>query len=390
MGIFRRLRFIRSRVLLSLGFALNMALTGFSAPGLTTGLDWIDSNTNLTFYGDLRLRYELDWDSQNAAGVPRDDRHRGRIRGRVGVGYKFSEEWSIGARVRTGSSRSQQSPHLTFAGDDRVSDDLDFVADRYFVQFKRQGFTGWAGRNASPFWQQTELFWDEDVTPTGLAGLYELPVGKGKLTTAAGAFYLPDGGFDLNGQMLGAQVKYSLPVQTSQWTGAGGLQFLHGEEGANNLRNRNGARDYLIGTAGAQWSVPLNKVPFTLGADLFYNFEDYNAKELAPLSAVNKNQNLGYVFSIQYGQLKQRHDWLVGYFYCHIETLAVNASYAQDDWIRFGNGAQTDASDFEGHEFRIAYAVSKSINLVARLYLVEAITTRQDGKRFRLDLNWKF
>jgi hypothetical protein len=29
------------------------------------------------------------------------------------------------------------------------------------------------------------------------------------------------------------------------------------------------------------------------------------------------------------------------------------------------------------------------ISLLARLYLVEAITTSQDGNRFRLDLNWR-
>ncbi len=81
---------------------------------------------------------------------------------------------------------------------------------------------------------------------------------------------------------------------------------------------------------------------------------------------------------------------MLGYSYAHIETFAVNASYAQDDWIRFGAGAQTDASGFKGHEIRLGYAISKNINLLARLYLVDAITTRQDGNRFRVDLNWKF
>ena len=57
-------------------------------------------------------------------------------------------------------------------------------------------------------------------------------------------------------------------------------------------------------------------------------------------------------------------------------------------WER--QGPQTDASDFEGHEFRAGYALSANINLLARLYFVEAITTEQDGNRFRLDLNWRF
>ena len=358
--------------------------------GLPTGLDWIDSNTNLTFYGDLRLRFEADWDSQNAAGVERDDQNRGRLRARAGFNYKVSDAWSFGSRIRTGSSRSQQSPHLTFTANDGLRDDLDFVADRYFVQFKQDAFTGWAGRNISPFWQQNELFWDEDVTPTGLAGTYDLKLGEGTLSTIAGGFYLPDGGYDLNGQMLAGQIKYSLPVKTSQLTAAAGLHFMNGESGANNLRNRNGDRDYLIGVASAQWTIPLKGIPLTLGADVFNNFQNYDAADVAPFPASDKDETFGFVLSASLGQLKKQHDWQVGYYYAHIETFAVNASYAQDDWVRFGNGAQTDASDFEGHEIRLGYALSKNINVMARLFLVDAITTVQDGNRFRIDLNWKF
>ncbi len=371
-------------------FAAAMFAATVSSSQAATGLDWIDNNTNLTFSADVRLRYERDWASHTAAGVLRNDRTRGRIRARVGMEYKLSDEWTTGLRVRTGSGRSQQSPHLTFAADDGARDAFDMVVDRYYLQFKRAGFTGWGGRNTSPFWQQNELFWDEDVTPTGFAGSYGKKVGEGNLTATAGAFYLPAGGYDLNGQMVAGQLKYTLPVKASTLTAAGGLYFLNGKEGANNLLNRNGARDYLIGMASAQWSVPVKNIPFTLGADLFNNFKDYGAADVAPFPVTDANETVGYVLSATVGQLKQKHDWLVGYYYSHIETFSVNASYAQDDWIRFGTGAQTDASDFKGHEIRLAYAVSKNINLVARLYLVDAITTVQDGKRLRVDLNWKF
>jgi hypothetical protein len=357
----------------------------------TTGLDWIDNNTNLTFYGDVRIRYELDWDSQDAAGAEREDRNRGRVRARFGLNYQIASDWSVGARVRTGSSRSQQSPHLTFVSDDEGQrDDTDFVADRYFVQFKRGAFTAWGGRNTSPFWQQNELFWDEDVTPTGLAGSYDTKLGRGNLTAVGGAFFLPDGGTDLSGQMLAGQLKYGLPVKSSQFTLAGGLHFINGDEPTTNLRNSNGDRDYLIGVGSLQWSIPVKGVPLTLGADVFKNFINYSRAEVAPFPPSTDDETLGYVFSVTLGQLKNRHDWIVGYSYAHIETLAVNASYAQDDWVRFGSGAQTDASDFKGHEVRLGYAISKQINLLARLYLVEAITTVQDGNRFRLDLNWRF
>ncbi|HVK59405.1 MAG TPA: putative porin [Candidatus Kapabacteria bacterium] len=368
----------------------SVVLSGLSFAQAGTGLPWLDSNTNLTFYGDIRLRYEVDWDSQTAAGVERDDRHRGRIRGRLGFNYRLSDEWSVGSRVRTGDSRSQQSPHLTFVTDDGLRDELDFVVDRYFVQYKEGKLTSWGGRNIWPFWQQNELFWDEDVTPTGGAVSYDFKLGDSTLTTTAGAFYLPDGGYDLNGQLLGAQAKYTLPLESSQFTFAGALHFMNGETGANNLRNRNGERDYLLGVGNAQWSIPIKEIPFALGADVFYNFENYDADDTAPFPAADDDEVLGYVFSAQFGQLKDRNDWLVGYYYSHIETFAVNASYAQDDWHRFGSGTQTDASDFEGHEFRVAYAFSKTLNVVARLYLVDRITTDEDGNRFRVDLNWKF
>jgi hypothetical protein len=117
---------------------------------------------------------------------------------------------------------------------------------------------------------------------------------------------------------------------------------------------------------------------------------DYDAADVAPFPATDTDETLGYVLSVQVGQLKKRNDWLFGYYYAHIETFAVNASYAQDDWIRFGSATQTDSSDFEGHEIRLGYALSANINLLARLYLVEAITTPQDGNRFRVDLNWRF
>jgi hypothetical protein len=368
--------------------ALWFALSGSHA---ATGTETSAPASNLTLSGDLRLRYEWDWDSQNAAGVARTDRDRARLRARIGAAYKLSSEWSMGARLRTGSKLSQQSPHLTFAANDHLTDDAEVQFDRYFVQYKQGAFSGWAGRNSTPFWQQNELFWDEDVTPTGVAGTYETSIDNGRLAATVGAFYLPDGAVDLNGRLLGAQLKYSVAIKPSQFTVAAGLHYFDGHDGARNLRNRNGARDYLVGVLSTQWTTPLaSGLPLTLGADFFNNFEDYSVSAAAPLPASNAGETTGFVLSAQVGQLKKAHDWTAGYFYARIGTFAVNASYAQDDWVRFGNGPQTDGTDIKGHELRAAYAITGAINVMARFFIVDAITTQQDGKRFRIDLNWKF
>ncbi len=345
----------------------------------------------LTISGDLRLRYEWDWDSQNAAGVARTDRDRARFRARASLGYKFSNEWSFGARARTGNPLSQQSPHLTFSASDDITDDFAVRLDRYYLQFKQGPLTVWGGRNTTPFWQQNEMFWDEDVTPTGVAVTYESKLASGTLTSTGGAFALPDGMTKLNGNLIGGQLKYSPKLASGQLTLAGGLYSFDGKRGAANLRNRNGVRGYTIGVLSAQWSTPTGTgQPFVLGLDLIKNFEDYSATDALPFAAGQANETAGYVFSALYGQLKNPHDWQVGYYYAHIETLAVNASYSQDDWARFGNATQSDVTDFKGHEFRATYVITKSLNLGARLFFVDAITSIQNAKRFRIDLNWKF
>ena len=349
------------------------------------------SAPDLTLYGDLRVRYEWDWDSQNAAGVARLDRDRARGRIRAGFAYKLGPNWTIGARVRTGNPLSQQSPHLTFHENDGITDDFKMQADRYFVQYKEDALTVWGGRNTTPFWQQNEMWWDEDVTPTGLAASYDAKLTTGTLTTTGAVLALPDGMRRLNGTLVGAQLKYVHPVKPSQLTLAGGLYQFSGKNGAVNLRNRNGARDYLLGVLSAQWTTPVADArPLTLGVDLIRNFESYSAADVAPFAARQRDEKSGYVFSVLLGQLKNPYDWQVGYYYAHIETLAVNASYSQDDWARFGSATQADVTDFKGHEFRATFVITKSLNLAARLFLVDAITSIQDGKRLRLDLNYKF
>jgi hypothetical protein len=234
------------------------------------------------------------------------------------------------------------------------------------------------------------MWWDEDVTPTGIAASYDHKLPSGTLTSTGAVLALPDGMKRLNGNLLGAQLKYVMPMKPAQFTIAGGLYGLNGKDGAKNLRNRNGARDYLLGVVSAQWTAPVDGRPLALGVDLIKNFRSYSAADVAPFAASQRGEKNGYVFSVLFGQLKNPADWQVGYFYAHIETLAVNASYSQDDWARFGSGPQADVSDFKGHELRATVVLTKSINAQARFFMVDAITSVQDGKRLRVDLNYKF
>ncbi len=340
--------------------------------------------------GDFRARAEADFDSQRASGAERDDRNRIRIRARLGLDYAATEVFSFGLRLRSGSDDSHQSPHITVLDfDDNDTGDADFNFDKWFLKAKSELPSGetwaWIGRNSLPFWKQNELTWDDDVTPAGIGLGFKTAAGKGRLAVNGGYFSLPVGMQELAGNLATTQLVFS----GKSFTVAAGLLDFDAnpaDADAGRLLRGNGLRDYSIWVGSLQGKLG----KWTLGADVLHNDESYSPNDPDPFTAAHHDQTDGLVLSVKYGGLKAKGDWLAAYTYAEIETFAVNASYAQDDWVRWGSATKTRGSDMEGSELRFAYALERNVNLIARLYLVEAITTREDGSRFRLDFNYKF
>jgi hypothetical protein len=343
---------------------------------------------------DFRFRLEADWDSQRADGRPRDDRNRARVRARVGLDWKPSKSVSFGVRLRSGSDLSHQSPHITIVDfDDNDTGDVDFNLDKWFLKVSRGKGWAWAGRNSVPFWRPDEIVADDDVTPAGLAAGYGWDWEESKISLSGGYFSLPVGMRQFAGNLAAGQLVYETKAGGTGLTFAGG--FLGFDADPNDpdaalLLNGNGFRDYDVWVGNAQIRRKFGDLPLTFGVDYMHNAEDYSPNDPDPFTAANFDQTDGWLVSAQAGSLKQKGDWLAAYYYAEIETFAVNSSYAQDDWVRWGSATETRATNMKGHELRGAYAFSGSANLVARLYLVDAITTIEDGNRFRIDFNFKF
>jgi hypothetical protein len=156
------------------------------------------------------------------------------------------------------------------------------------------------------------------------------------------------------------------------------------------LQQGNGFRDYSIQSASFQARFSVGGQPLTLGSDLIHNAEDYSPNGDDSFAAANHDQTDGYVLQATYGGLSDPGQWLISYYYTNIEALAVNNSFAQDDWVRWGNATQTRGSDMKGHELRLGWAFSAKMNLLFRVYLAEAITSVENGNRARIDFNYKF
>lgn len=347
-----------------------------------------------SLYGDFRLRAETDWDSQDSSGTAREDRTRMRVRLRTGFTFDPSEHVRLEARVRGGQEGSQQSPHITILDfQDNDTGDTAFEFDRWYLRGKFAGLETWAGRNNLPFWQQDEMLFDDDVTMAGVAVRWRNGAGKGRLALAGG-YFTPAVGMTLaSGNLAAGQIAWQPEAGRVHLAFAGGAYIFDGnpdDPDIGTLLQGNGSRDYSIISGSAQVRFPAGGRPLVIGADVMMNTRDYDPNDPDPVTAANADETDGYVLLASWGGLGASRDWLVGYYFARIETLAVNNSYSQDDWVRWGSATQTRGSDMKGHEFRFGWAFDSKMNLVARIYLVEAITSDEDGRRFRIDFNYRF
>ncbi|MBT4520480.1 MAG: porin [Halieaceae bacterium] len=376
----------------TIGSYVTLLTLGIGLAG-TANADIYKSDT-LKVYGDFRARMEQDWDSQKSSGADRDDRLRARVRVRLGMTYKPSDTFEFGVRLRSGSDDSQQSPHITVVDfDDNDTGDAHFNFDKWYLKAKGKNGWGSIGRNGLPMWKPNEMFWDDDVTPLGIAAGYGFKVGEGsKLGLNGGYFSLPAGMQDTCGEMGYGQAVLNTSLEGGGLTAAVGLFDMEGDDSASDCDiylQDNGRRDYQIWVANLQAKFSAGNRPLKIGVDFMSNSESYKLGEPG-ISSSNKDETDGWDAYVSWGSTGKQGDWLVGYWYANIEQFAVNNSFAQDDWVRWGSATQTRASNFKGHELRAAYGLGNGMNLVARMYLVEAITTREDGNRFRLDFNYKF
>lgn len=115
--------------------------------------------------GDFRLRYEHTSDH---AGDPARD--RGVLRARLGASYALNGRFIVGGRLTTGDPDDPNSVDVTM---DEFTDDLDVSLDRAYVRYGFDDFQLVGGKFAKPF-TSTELVWDGDVNPYGVAGRYTL------------------------------------------------------------------------------------------------------------------------------------------------------------------------------------------------------------------------
>lgn len=165
--------------------------------------EWLD---RLKWEGDFRFRYQGDLFADGNApetaylgGIgqnisnTQEDRHRERVRLRLGLNANVTGGVDAGIRITTGNTSDPVSTNQTLGN---TGNKYSLVLDRAFLKLRPiDDLTLWGGRIPNPFFS-TDLVWDDDVNFEGAAVSYapgaQEPQRKFKPFVTAGAFPLQE------------------------------------------------------------------------------------------------------------------------------------------------------------------------------------------------------
>ena len=130
--------------------------------------------------GDLRTRYQVDLATSSA--LP--DRERMRMRLRIGFNTRIADNLSAGFGFATGAAKtydvtgstpvsvtvSDGEPRSTNHTFGDTFSKAQMMVDYGYIQYDPAGWiTAYIGKFKNPVWQTTDLLWDGDLNPDGIA-----------------------------------------------------------------------------------------------------------------------------------------------------------------------------------------------------------------------------
>ena len=329
------------------------------------------AESKLKYDADFRYRFE-SFDIENTP-----DRHRNRMRARVGVKATVSDEMLIGFALASGSEDPISSNQTL--GDNDSSKQVNI--DQAYVRFQPAGRHTdlYAGKFKNPLYRAggNGLLWDGDLRPEGLAAQYA----KDDLFVNALASWITESKAGDDILLLGTQVgiKSSVFESASLIAGMGYYEYT-GIEGSAEYRPDNPRGNRVTGDGRFLSSFDLVEAFAELKFPTSFGKASVYADYVKNLGA--DDYDTGYTLGAKIGLS----DWSFGWAYENIEADSVYAQITDSD---FGGGG----TDSEGHRLSASYAISKKVKLGGTLFLNDRnvdFGTEQEYRRFMLDLAIKY
>jgi hypothetical protein len=378
------------------------AATASAAVGAVKGADWAGK---VVLTGDIRYRYEaISDDTANSSGVTTADRYRDRIRARIAATAKPTDNLTVGIGLTTTEAQDPRSGNQSLGG---VFSKKPIELDLAYFDWK---FASWGnmvgGKMKQPFIKGSQnLFWDNDITPEGLAfqfnsGIFFGSVYNFWLNEISGA----ETGNTSDPMMHGAQFGVKMPVGAGTFTAALHYYELAASQGRipgpfyNNNANGNTTigsgtdigllNNYEVFDLLAQWDTTFGSLPFTAWAEAAQNQDPdgFLADGVTP-----NDQDTAWSVGAVFGRASNARTWEAGVMYQKLEKDALYAQLIDSDFA-------AGVSDNEGYTFRFGYAPVRNWVLNATYFLTKRNVERAnavgqtevDYDRLQLDFNVKF
>lgn len=411
---------------------------------------WLD---RIKWEGDIRVRYQMEEfaksnatpddyflaltsspETTRAAGfIPvsantKTDRERFRVRARLGMLAKVSDDWSAGVRLATGTTSDRVSTNQTMGQD---FNKYQFLVDRAYVKYDPVEWMSVTGGRVPNPWFSTDLVWDEDLNFEGVAATFKPSFANGDFRPflTIGAFPLREDGPPskssrwMRGAQLGAKWQLMPNSRLSFGVALYDYENLEGrpETQANYQSYQLGGSatygQYEYGSGLRQkgntlfdtayqsdtnsiWGLASKFRPVNLTASLdLAHFDpvhvvltaDYVKNTAFDRSEIQRRtgvaltdgKDYGYLFKLAVGmpKLEKRHDWQGSFAYRYLGSDATVDAFTDSD---FGLGG----TNLKGYQLGLNYGVDQNAWLSLRWMSAQSIESfsLDPAHRFGVDL----
>jgi hypothetical protein len=291
--------------------------------------------------GDVRYRFQHVAAEETDGSDLSTTKNIQRIRMRLGVAAEVNDFTTAGIGIRTGSKANSGNVTL---GDNFDGFDVS-VSLAYFTLAPSDAKYGSAtfGKMKQPWKNSTDLIWDSDVNPEGIAYAYAGDYDAVNAFASAGYFRVEEENLTTDLNLASGQLGVALPLGEKVKLTAGGSAYVYenAPEFADPVLPGNYATDYTIVEGFAEAGIKdIGPVPFKLYGNYVNNTEA-------------DDENDGYCFGIKFGDAKKG-KWEAKYDYRELGLYAAPAYFTDSDFADGGTG-------IEGHRIKGTYNFAKNL-----------------------------
>ena len=354
--------------------------------------DWYD---DMKIKGDMRFRF----DNIQLEGQP--NRERERLRARVGVYPRVSEDVDVGLRLGTGMSTGGAPGEGNPLSENQTLTDENtskaIYLDLGYIDWHPHVLPGLdliGGKMANPLILVDTYLWDPDLAPEGLTAKYH--VGDEVQFLANAAYqWLRERATDDDSKLYAGQLALNYkPNENSHIMVGGtyyGFQKMQGF-GVLDWQNNNNA---LGNSVTKKVSGTTTNALYANEFKVLEGFAEAGTTLVVPVKVFGayarntdpSSNNKAWTAGLQLGQASDPGTFQVGYDYRHLEKDAWPGALPDDD--AWGGG-----TDGQGHKITLVYQLMKNWQLCGTCWLtrknIAAAETSLDYKEFLVDLLVKF